>query len=373
MNSKERITIAMSGGTPDCVPVTLGLSEMVPVRYFTDDYIEFFWKAKIPLWRARVETEHDRLGGDAFLHLAESPSPHDPPVEMKNVQETKDRVTFTRVIHTPEGDLEADFFLARQSCLSNLTNFVKNPEADAAKVLAMLEHPDTKNLEPAKQAYREIGDRGHVGFWVSTPIDWWTSLRGAQNMVMDLMDYPELMQRLFYAYTEYAATLVDYVLEQTQLDSVGLGGSSTSMNVINPELHRTHSLSFGKAICQVAHQHGRSVQYHMCGRSRQALPITAEMGVDGFDALESPPTGNVDLAEVKKTFGGRISLRGNVNSIAVMLEGTPEEVDRGVRRCMEAAKAGGGYILGVGDQTPYNTPDENLHAFVDAGKKYGKY
>lgn len=34
---------------------------------------------------------------------------------------------------------------------------------------------------------------------------------------------------------------------------------------------------------------------------------------------------------------------------------------------------GGGYILGVGDQTPYSTPEENLHAFVEAGRKYGKY
>lgn len=40
---------------------------------------------------------------------------------------------------------------------------------------------------------------------------------------------------------------------------------------------------------------------------------------------------------------------------------------------MDAAKADGGYILSVGDQTLRYTPEENIHAFVEAGLKYGKY
>ena len=35
-------------------------------------------------------------------------------------------------------------------------------------------------------------------------------------------------------------------------------------------------------------------------------------------------------------------------------------------KLVRAAKEGGGYILGVGDQTPYNTPEENMYAFVAA-------
>ena len=373
MNPKERITVALKGGTPDRVPVTLGLSEMVPVRYFTNDYIEFFWKARIPLWRARVETEHDRFGADAFLHMAESPSPYDPPTERRHVVESSERVTYTEVIRTSKGDLSADFFMARNACLSRLSCFVKNPEADAARVLELLRHPDSKDLSAIGRAYREIGDRGHAGFWIPAPIDWWDSLRGTQNMIMDLMDVPALMHRLFVAYTEYATALVDHVLTDTPLDSVGIGGSSTSMSVINPALHRGFTLDFGRRICEAAHRHDRPVQYHMCGRSRKALPVTAEMGVDGFDALESPPTGDVDLVEVKKVFGKKISLRGNVNSITVMLRGTPLDVERDIVRCMESAKEGGGYILGVGDQTPFDTPEENLFMFVEAGKKHGCY
>ena len=373
MTPKERITVALNGGVPDRVPVALGLSEMVPVRYFGDDYIQFFWKDRTPLWRARVETDFDRFGSDSFLHLDADPAPDDPPVEVCNVRETREEVTYTRIIHTPEGDLSADLYIGRKSPVSFLSHYVKDPEADRDKVLELLQHPDSKDLEGTRRAYDEIGDRAHVGLWLPMPIDWWDWLRGTQNMVMDLMDCPRLMGDIFLAYREYAVALLDHILSNVILDSVGLGGSSTSMSVISPTLHRAYGLEFGRAVCAVARRHGRAVQYHMCGRSRQALPITAEMGVAGFDALESPPTGDVDLAEVKRTFGGRVSLRGNVNSIAVMLQGTPADVEADVRRCMDAAKDGGGYILGVGDQTPYATPEENLHAFVAAGRRLGEY
>ena len=373
MNPKKRITTAIRHGIPDRVPVTLGLSESVPVRYFTDDYIEFFWKSDFPLWRARVETEYDRFGADGYLHLALGAAPEDPVIEKKNVRETPEEVFYTDTLRTGFGDLERDMFIGRESPTSALTNFVKNPEEDIPKIYETLKHPDTKDFSAIIAAYDEIGDRAHVGYWLSTPIDWWGGLRGTQEMIMDLYDHEDLLENLFQAYTEYGVALIERVFSNVVLDSICLGGSTTSMSVINPDLHRKHSLDFGKAICAKAREFDVPVHYHMCGKSRAALDITAEMGVDGFDALESPPTGTVDLAEVKATFGKKFSLRGNVNSITVMKDGSPKNVEEDVLRCMNAAKEGGGYILGVGDQTPYETPEENMAAFVEAGLKYGRY
>jgi len=373
MTSKERITAAMKCEKPDCVPVTLGLSEMIPVKYYGNDYIQFFMKEKFPLWKARVELEHDKFGGDAFLHLCAGQSPHDPEKTINVGKETKGEIYYTETYHTSKGDLSADFFIGTKSPISNVTNFVSNPETDFPKIAELLKNPDTRDVSEINTAYEEIGQRGHVGFWISSPIDWWSSLRGTQDMIMDLMLMPEFMSEVFQVYTEYAVTLTEHVLKNTHLDSVAIGGSTTSMSVISPELHRKFSLDFGKGVCSKAHEYGIPAQYHMCGKSREALTITAEMGINGFDALECPPTGNVDLAEVKRTFGKSISLRGNVNSIHVMLNGSCKDVKEAVRNCMNAAKADGGYILGVGDQTPADTPEENLYAFVEASREYGKY
>ena len=89
--------------------------------------------------------------------------------------------------------------------------------------------------------------------------------------------------------------------------------------------------------------------------------------------LESPPTGDVDLGEVKRLYGDRISLHGNINTVTTLWQGKPEDVEHEVLRCMNDAKEGGGFILGTGDQTAYHTPDENLFAMVDAAREYGGY
>lgn len=113
MTSKERITVAMRGGTPDQVPVTPGLSEIIPVQKFTNDYIEFFMKAQIPLWKARVEVESDFFGADSFLHVAPDASPEDPECVQTVTKETADEMFFTRTHRTAAGDLTADYYIAR--------------------------------------------------------------------------------------------------------------------------------------------------------------------------------------------------------------------------------------------------------------------
>lgn len=373
MTSKERITIAMCGGIPDMVPTTPGLSEIIPVQKTTNDYIEFFIKAKIPIWKARVETEFDYFGADSFLHLTPDASPDDPECIQSITKETSEEIFYTRSYHTSVGDLCADYYIGKNTPISVITPFVTDLEKDIPKIRKLLEHPDTKNLDGMKDAYLKIGERAHVGYWLPTPIDWWAGMRGTQEMVMDLMLYPKQMLDLFQEYTQYARAITEHVLKNTHIDSIGLGGSTTSMSVISPDLHRTFSLSFGKDICELVHRYNKPVLYHMCGKSHEALPITAEMGVDCFDALECAPTGNVDLAKIKRQFGGKIAMRGNVNSIHVMLNGTVQDVEQSVIACMNAAKAGGGYILAVGDQTPANTPDENIFALIEYGRKYGQY
>ena len=118
MTSKERITVAMRGGTPDQVPVTPGLSEIIPVQKFTNDYIEFFMKAQIPLWKARVEVESDYFGADSFLHVAPDASPEDPEFVQTVTKETADEMFFTRTHRTAAGDLTADYYIARTAPVS---------------------------------------------------------------------------------------------------------------------------------------------------------------------------------------------------------------------------------------------------------------
>jgi len=83
--------------------------------------------------------------------------------------------------------------------------------------------------------------------------------------------------------------------------------------------------------------------------------------------------GDCDLAEVKRTFGDRISLMGNLHTTDVMLRGTPERVEQAAREAIDAAGAGGGFILSTGDQCGRDTPDENILKALEVARTYGRY
>jgi uroporphyrinogen decarboxylase len=68
-----------------------------------------------------------------------------------------------------------------------------------------------------------------------------------------------------------------------------------------------------------------------------------------------------------------MALRGNIHPHEVLLRGTPADVDRQVRECIQAAAPGGGFILATGDGAILGTPFENIEAMVEAGRKYGTY
>jgi uroporphyrinogen decarboxylase len=92
-----------------------------------------------------------------------------------------------------------------------------------------------------------------------------------------------------------------------------------------------------------------------------------------IDPLEIPPMGDCDLAELKRLYGNKIVLKGNLHTTTVMLHGTVDDVITASKRAIDDAAADGGFILSTGDQSGRDTPDENLRAMVEVARTYGRY
>jgi uroporphyrinogen-III decarboxylase len=80
---------------------------------------------------------------------------------------------------------------------------------------------------------------------------------------------------------------------------------------------------------------------------------------------------HTDMKEVKKKLGGWACFGGNVPG-SLLKAGTPQEVESYVKQLIDDVAQDGGYILANGAVIDDTNP-ENLHAFIDAGKKYGVY
>lgn len=78
----------------------------------------------------------------------------------------------------------------------------------------------------------------------------------------------------------------------------------------------------------------------------------------------------VDIGEVKAKMGHRVALMGNVPPLDVGVRGTPAEVARWARECLEKAAPGGGMILSFGGGVSPGTPPENIDALLEAAREW---
>jgi uroporphyrinogen decarboxylase len=145
------------------------------------------------------------------------------------------------------------------------------------------------------------------------------------------------------------------------------------MSVVSPDLYRRYGFPWLCKAVELANNYGVFVGVHMCGKCHAALPMLAEAGIHLLEPLESPPGGDVDLAEVKKEYGHRFCLKGNVNTFETLARGTPDKVKAEAHMCIQKAGGDGGFILSTGDQVPAETPEENMRALVEAAELYGRY
>ncbi|MCW3991819.1 MAG: uroporphyrinogen decarboxylase family protein [Candidatus Bathyarchaeota archaeon] len=138
-----------------------------------------------------------------------------------------------------------------------------------------------------------------------------------------------------------------------------------------PKMMRRHIWPPIKRLVDVCHRRGIPYLKHTDG---DIMPVLEEfMDFCGFDGLNPIEPQCMDMAEVKRRFGRRVYLRGNVDITWVIPYGTEEEVRRDVRRAIDQGAKGGGFVLSESNSFHPNCKFENILTYVDEAMKYGTY
>jgi len=94
----------------------------------------------------------------------------------------------------------------------------------------------------------------------------------------------------------------------------------------------------------------------------------------GFDALQSlQPSAGMDIAEIKRKYGDKLCLMGNLDLNWLMPFGTTEDVRKAVRSLIRTAAPGGGFILSTCNVLTRDIPVENAIAMYDEAERFGVY
>ncbi|MDR0600969.1 MAG: hypothetical protein LBG42_01175 [Treponema sp.] len=110
---------------------------------------------------------------------------------------------------------------------------------------------------------------------------------------------------------------------------------------------------------------------HSDGAIAALVDDCVQAGIEGMHPLERDA--GMDIALVKKTYGDRICIFGNINNKRTLVTGSVEDVEAEVKECIGTAAPGGGYCLSSDHSVHDDIPNKNVFALYEAGRKYGKY
>jgi hypothetical protein len=141
--------------------------------------------------------------------------------------------------------------------------------------------------------------------------------------------------------------------------------------MFSPRFLRETFLPCLKRMMRPLKEAGIKVIYHSDGDLTEVLNDLVEAGIDGLNPIE--PAAGMDIGWLKRRYGKRLILVGNVDCSQVLPLGSVEDVRRAVRACVRAASPGGGHFIGSSSEVTPSTPVENVLALYEACREYGRY
>jgi uroporphyrinogen decarboxylase len=202
-----------------------------------------------------------------------------------------------------------------------------------------------------------VGDHVPVMGWVEGAFALASVLRGDSNVLLDLHDRPEWLHEILERLVEVG---IAFVRAQVAAGAhvIGLGDSMGSL--VSPRQYREFVLPYEQRLFAAARDEGAIARLHICGDTSHLLPDMARSGAEIVDV-----DWMVDLAAAARVFGPEGPAPcGNFDPVAVMLQGTPEDVETAVRAC--SAQGGPRHMSAAGCEVPDGTPAANALAHARA-------
>jgi len=182
------------------------------------------------------------------------------------------------------------------------------------------------------------------------------------------IDDPKLISEVHRRFSEWSAAVVEHLNEMdfdffwANDDLAGNHGPFMS-----PKVFRELMLPHMK---MVAEKIKKPWIFHSDGN---LLPIMDDLLSLGMTAIHPIQPAAMDIGEVKRRYGDKVCIVGNIDLDYTLPMGTEEEVEAEVRDRIMTAGPGGGYIISSANSLTAYCKVENVFAMARAIKKYGKY
>lgn len=218
-------------------------------------------------------------------------------------------------------------------------------------------------------AVRRYGDRVVLAPPVSGPFTHTWSMMGFKSFVRGMYSDPRLIMDLLKMVNRFNIEMGERAIDlgvKYLWIADDFGGNRGPM--VSPEHFRRFILPPLRRMVRRFKNRGAQVLLHCDGNVMPIMEDLVSTGIDAFHPMERK-TG-MQIEEMKKTYGDRMTLIGNLEASHLIPMGSLEEIDRQMRECFSIGSPGGGYIF---------ASDHSIHPAISAERtrfvyhRAGKY
>lgn len=377
MTNRERLQTVLSGGIPDCVPVAPDFSNMIPAKLTGKPFWDLYLYNDCPSWEAYIKCakyfDIDALMDGYFPLTFPEETANQPDWQRAIISKSEDKIITQKYYlenNKPVWHNKVDVYFAADPPSGNVdpAKVCLPPVPDKWEPLEGVKSYD-QGPEGFKRAKELMGNQGLIGAFCSS-----TSALANEEDIFNYYDHPEKHEEWAEQRIIDAEKRFERIMDmEVKPDFICVGGSGTLV-FQTVEIFRQLAFPATKRIIELATAAGMPTHIHSCGPETALVKIMAEeTSLTVIDPLEIPPMGDCNLAEIKKLYGKKLTLKGNLHTTEVMLRGSVDDVIAASKKAIDDGAEGGRFILSTGDQCGRDTPYENLYAMIETARTYGKY
>lgn len=218
-----------------------------------------------------------------------------------------------------------------------------------------LEVQDTLRMKNRVAAIRAYADKlkGQCPIigWVEGPAAEYCDLRGTQAAMYDFAEGADFLPPVLDRLCDQAICFLRAQV-RAGADVIGIGDAVCSL--LGPGLYRQYGKPYEKRLIDAIRQEGALAKLHICGDISPLLDDINEIRPHIVDV-----DWMVNWGDACRRLS-HCSPNGNFDPVAVMLQGTPEDVARAVDASLEEGNRRS--MVSAGCEIPPGTPRENLLA-----------
>ncbi len=222
-------------------------------------------------------------------------------------------------------------------------------------------------LRAADILQKKIGNEVAVVGAVDTPLIVCSELRGYENLLMDMVNRPELVEQMIDVVVE-SEIMYGEALEKIGIETVFMEEGMAGGNQVGPDVVTRFDIEHVKHLIAEYKKRGLRTIVHNCSEMPY-LDLESTMGENSLHFNN----GYVDLASVFERLRGKLCLMSGINHQEVMYKRTPKDVETSVKDVIDLYGKEPGLIIAPGCEMPFKTPLENIVALRSAVEKYGTY